>query len=715
MEDLSFELLESNVLIEADCLKGVFLLPADRWIFWIGGLLVLFATCFLILSAIRFKEVRSQPGDLILGIALSDFLLAIHWLILATWYKEVDNPVFCTVVGAIGTFAGFNEFLYNSTFSIFMIISLRNALTQAKIPKKVFHIFNVAISGGYLIFSLLMGHVGKTLVGTCSIRSSCNTPSFYNYAGPAIVAIYTLIGLTTYCYIKKNVASCSQIHVKRTKFLLHYLVYVIISIVVYSIIASANLIQAIVLKNPSDENEVKGKLWANYLYNISKLCSPLVLSIVRFNDPFLRKAMRRTLCCWHKRRTDSMNTSLIQLEAPNYETGGEQMPEEESASSFEFTFIQLNNNRKLELTLTLLSCVMYAYQKKDRRTGEMLRSTKLHDNKTHNPHKKEQTFVIDDQTIKTSLPGVKEELEERKMQILPGTLKVYAPKVFSRFINDEEYIDVLTSLNFERNAEQILAAGSSEAGNTGEFFFYSEDRKLVIKTVPEKQIKTLVSILEGYENHFQEYPNSLIAKIYGAFTYESTEYDCKFHLILIKNVCEFSSAYVDRTYDLKGSRYGREVLRGQEVTNRSNLRNFVLKDLDFEKYEHKFSLEEDLRVEFMKQIEADSLFLRAMNIIDYSLIVFYVDKERYKQEMELQGLNVSMDVSNQLSSLRNLKESGMYYNVGIIDYLQPYNLKKILEKFFKRVKKLNPHLEMSTQDPDYYSERFIHFIKTVTN
>jgi len=715
MEALSLSQF-SAASLELECLSDAKLMLLERCIFFAGATLIILGTLILLVAAIRFKEVRSQPGDIILAIAISDMLLAVHWLVLSIWPDKVDDETFCVTLGALGIFAGLSEFLYNTAFSIFLMISLRNSLTQAKIPKRIFHFATFIITGLYIAYAVIHKEIGKTWVGTCSVKSSCS-PHFYDYAGVGIVAVYAIIGIATFCYVRKNAPQCARAHSKRTRFLLYYLCYIITSIIIYSVIAGINLMQAYISENFSDSTNDHSIRMLRSLFNIATLCSPLVLSIVRFNDPLIRKAMRRTLCCYRKRPSSShIVAPLIQTEMRTESILSSNRDQNESSmSSFEFTFNQLNYNRKLELTYTLISCIIYAHYEKIFKVTAMTQSMKNVERNVKDPYKQEKTFLIDDESIKKDLPAVREELERKRVNILPGSLTVYAPKVFGGVLNDVKYLDMLASLDLAKNYEQLKIAGKAASGKGGEFFFFSEDNKFVVKTISDKELKVLLNILERYERHFQIYPNSLIARIFGAFTFGSSERGFRVNLIVIQNTCGFSSQYVNRVYDIKGSRYGRETLRGQEVLNRANLSSFVLKDLDFEKFEEGIFLEEETKKEFLKQITADSLFLRDARIIDYSLVVYYVDKGRYRENVEANEEDQLDDFTqnNPLASMRNTREPGLYYNLGIIDYLQPYTFKRAVERFVKKLKKLNPHLEISCQNPEYYSERFIDFIKKI--
>mmetsp|Transcript_19698 Transcript_19698/g.16852 ORF Transcript_19698/g.16852 Transcript_19698/m.16852 type:complete len:82 (-) Transcript_19698:762-1007(-) len=81
---------------------------------------------------------------------------------------------------------------------------------------------------------------------------------------------------------------------------------------------------------------------------------------------------------------------------------------------------------------------------------------------------------------------------------------------------------MIDSLDLKNNFENILKAGVNGGGKSGEFFFFSYDNKLIIKTVSDRELKVLLNILPDYIQHFTENPFSMIAKIYGAFTFETS-------------------------------------------------------------------------------------------------------------------------------------------------------------------------------------------------
>jgi len=61
-------------------------------------------------------------------------------------------------------------------------------------------------------------------------------------------------------------------------------------------------------------------------------------------------------------------------------------------------------------------------------------------------------------------------------------------------------------------------ATDGQGGKSGEFFFFSSDRKYVLKTITPEEFEFLKSNLNNFYEHYSQNPDSLLAKIYGLFT-----------------------------------------------------------------------------------------------------------------------------------------------------------------------------------------------------
>lgn len=86
---------------------------------------------------------------------------------------------------------------------------------------------------------------------------------------------------------------------------------------------------------------------------------------------------------------------------------------------------------------------------------------------------------------------------------------------FGEYLADPEILEI--SLSPKANRNQVFKAGEG-AGRSGSFFFFSHDRKFIIKTMSKTELDLLLSIMPHFAAYYKRNPNSLLAKIFGAFT-----------------------------------------------------------------------------------------------------------------------------------------------------------------------------------------------------
>ena len=68
------------------------------------------------------------------------------------------------------------------------------------------------------------------------------------------------------------------------------------------------------------------------------------------------------------------------------------------------------------------------------------------------------------------------------------------------------------------NKGQAFKSGDDGGGRSGSFFFFSHDRKYILKTISEDELNVMCECLAQISSHFQLKKNSLLAKIFGVFT-----------------------------------------------------------------------------------------------------------------------------------------------------------------------------------------------------
>jgi len=147
----------------------------------------------------------------------------------------------------------------------------------------------------------------------------------------------------------------------------------------------------------------------------------------------------------------------------------------------------------------------------------------------------------------------------------------------------------------------------------------------VLKTITQEEFFFIDANLYYFHEHFARNPLSLLAKIYGLFTFSGNEMQRTYHLILMKNILGCSRGQIIRTYDLKGSKYDREVAINEAAMN--ELSTITLKDIDFMKMETKLHIKNQAKSRLRDIIAQDTIFLKNLNLIDYSLLVVKVNWE----------------------------------------------------------------------------------------
>jgi len=226
--------------------------------------------------------------------------------------------------------------------------------------------------------------------------------------------------------------------------------------------------------------------------------------------------------------------------------------------------------------------------------------------------------------------------------------KDYAPLVFRciRQLFGVSDADYMLSLGPEQILGELLVGtmGSlSELfseGKSGSFFYFSNDGRYLIKTIPHRELLSLISILPQYYAHIEKQPHTLLPRFMGAHRLRLPKGNRKVHFIVMTNV--FSTARViHHRYDLKGSTHGRTA--GADVLEK--FPDVVRKDLDLQS---PFCLKPEARESLIAQIRMDLNFLREVYTIDYSLLcgVHFPDRE----ELEYGGATDPAEVAIAFSS-----------------------------------------------------------------
>ena len=153
------------------------------------------------------------------------------------------------------------------------------------------------------------------------------------------------------------------------------------------------------------------------------------------------------------------------------------------------------------------------------------------------------------------------------------------------------------------------------------------------------------------------------------------------------------------------------------MNDKEQIKKKTLKDLDFLKHEKEIFIEEEKKKRLLTVFEKDSKFLKGISVIDYSVLLMKINRSEYLKSLNFERVNAEINfiekLNNDLWIIESTQEKGIYYYFGIIDYLQEFNTRKNLEVIGKKMMKLNPYLDISVQDPEKYSKRFIEYFKKI--
>lgn len=737
----------------------------DSIIYLVGGTCAAFLSFFLIIGFIIYPPLRRQPGDLIVVLSSADFIISIFWIIGAVRNDVDDQSFTCIFLGALPTYAAFITVTYNFSFCFYLISVLKHSLKHANIPKKRLHIIPLTLVTILIVYFLATNSFGKTY-GSCSLKRS---EGWTAYFGVTIILAYIVLAFVTQSYIKKSSPDCEKINTVKKDFLLYYTGMLTATSIMWSVILATSFLITL-----HEQDVIPGCWVPEYIRPLSiiaRIASPFVLSIFRYRDRFVGKYMAKLFFCFNrdayksplkeplkgsKKGTDD---SAISLEMSEMSQEGTISTEENGAENQSIRrsnslddddrgIAALAKSLRYQIIYTMLCGIVYSdkvlkaknlpkievdlEEQSYEKDGKIMTVKKR---KNSDIYKNFTQYQLGNQVIQKELPEYFKKLQAKKYDILSGNLTFYCENIFSELRQqDQAFLDVQESLDVDANEDKVQKAGEGRGGKSGEFFFFSYDNKLIIKTMTSEELGVLLGILERYhKHHLYDNPKSLIAKIYGVFSFQRENDPDPVHLIMMRNVNGWPGSCVVRKYDLKGSTFARKVEKRKDATKDTLDPDETYKDIDFINYDQKFFIQEALKPKILEIIRKDVQFFHACGIIDYSLAVYILDKSKARKKSEIQeeeknhhaegGMNGKQSIApskkpkaeefNEFYSMQSVEEPRLCYNMGIIDYLQLYTFQKMTEKYCKRILNCNSKLDTSSKNPEKYSTRFLEFAAKV--
>ena len=221
-------------------------------------------------------------------------------------------------------------------------------------------------------------------------------------------------------------------------------------------------------------------------------------------------------------------------------------------------------------------------------------------------------------------------------------------------------------------------------------------------------------MLDDYIEHIRNSKNkSMIARVYGVFSIKTNYFDDLDIMIMQNTVLLQDKNAKEYTFDIKGSLINRktEFIKGYPGENKK-----VLKDVNFlelSKSAPLLNLNPQESKDILAQLKSDSEFLRDQGIMDYSLLLV---TEHCMPTFDMSHGETSILLDNTMrfnSRTRNKYTSvdkHFIYHIGVIDFLQQWDINKKLEAKLKEVFKRQDKTQISAIPPIPYSKRFIDFM-----
>lgn len=336
--------------------------------------------------------------------------------------------------------------------------------------------------------------------------------------------------------------------------------------------------------------------------------------------------------------------------------------------------------------------------------------------------------------------------DEKKIDIAVNfKITEYAYELFSvlRKANGILIEDIQESFDIERNFNLNVAGTSEMFGRSGATFFFTNDNKYVLKSISSSNADTFRFNFPKYFTHlFKNNEESMMVRIFGLYKIMVESYE-KTYFVLMENLMEkLVDHLILRVYDLKGSKFQRNqmnfkneledqkmILRSifgeklnenlEEITNNMITDQILIvrgKDCNFLESDDVFiSVKKEDKISFFENIKKDILFFQDCNLMDYSLIFIKALKNPHlKNDSPSKKTENQNKGKNSYKIFRNYEspDKKYIYSLAIVDYLQNYDLLKLMETQIKSLFQ-EKNQEISCVNSLSYGERFLKFIFSV--
>lgn len=176
-------------------------------------------------------------------------------------------------------------------------------------------------------------------------------------------------------------------------------------------------------------------------------------------------------------------------------------------------------------------------------------------------------------------------------------------------VSNAEYFDSMCRTDFE-----FISFGSNS--KSGEVFFFSHDKKYLLKTTTEIEASTLMSMLVDYEAHVATMPHTFLGRYLGLYRL-TMEKSSRLFFVMRAVSDPTLGIKISKSFDIKGSTRHRLAPDTDSVG----------KDLNFDDEVGALDLDPQIAQQIAVTHKSDCELLRQYSIMDFSFLIQINDAE----------------------------------------------------------------------------------------
>ena len=697
----------------------------------------------------KTKKKISSLEQILSILSISEICISFLWFISAVAYPKIENMKIkddevcngCKIIGIFQTFFYIFDWVLSSLTMYHLKNMILNPLVFILKPSKKIFLY-ITISGGIAVIvtvlSIYLGLIGKSPMITCFLTLD-NLLKSKDIAKLLIlfIIISTPLWNIIYFFIQAIIIIINPTYQndKENKTIFKdHCIYTYISHIMSFLMTTLYIIYY------SKKGEISGAAsnWYFYLVILMICSTPFIVCLLKL----IQTGILQTLC-----------KKLFPKRSKNKGLTGPLLKEDRN-SDMELDIEQFESVAVKKFVMDIYISVCYCLEK-------------AHLKQNINP-KIEQSTCNETNEYKISKSEMNKDLS---ITILPKDIFVksredfniscveYAPSIFSYLrkldlIKDEEIINSLLPMNNKNGIKD-------SEGRGGSFFLNTDDNEFSLKTITFGEAELIRGLLLcSMAEHISNNPESIIGRIYGVYKISMKTgffQEDEIYFILMKNVIGSFNENLICKYDLKGSTLNREANIGEHAAN-------VMKDNNFRTIEQVLLLNKTYCEKLLEVANKDANFFCDAKVMDYSLLVAKISLNKdeiidlfgnaHRRQSEIDYFNMmgKERQTNSNDSVLDVKEENnnsetdkneeivkknirynrdkikplrkyffpslkgdVLYIIAIIDFFQLYNIQKTLETQLKLFKKGVTKNDISSMPPEGYKERFISFVKSITD